>query len=173
MCKRNEHDSPPPGSPGSGAGLRPRPAGFMPADFPVNTPSPLQGRLAHPSQVSGKTAPKPTATRANQHPVKRMGVGKDRRNETWEVPAPNWGSRGVLRFSHFVNSPTTSRVQDDDTFIDRGDLRPMWDYQAPIHRRQYPTLDNPTWRTGRVTEKDYLALAKARNQAKAKAAGRR
>jgi hypothetical protein len=151
-------------------GRRGQPIGFGPASYPQNrslAPVPQSGGTV----VSEKTAPHVMATTAVQIPNPMRGVGADPRNGIWEVPSPNWGSHGQLRFGQFVSSPTSSRVQVLDTLYDRGDLRPA--DQTPKPRLQnYPALRAPSYNVRAVTEKQYLALAKERAMAAARRSGR-
>jgi hypothetical protein len=146
--------------------LRPRPLGFGPAPVPKTFPSPVQGAAAKPASVVTKTAPHPTATRAVQIPNPGEGRGIDRRGVTsregWRAAeTPHWGSRGQLAYSHFVRTPTSSRVQVLDTLYDRGDLAPKA-VTPRIHRQNYPALEERRFTLTKVTDQQMVALAKAR-----------
>jgi hypothetical protein len=157
--------------------LRPRPVGFGPAPYPVTRPSPVQGAIARPSPLPQKGArPHGTATRAVQIPNPGEGRGLDRRGVTsregWRAAeTPHWGSQGQLAYSHFIRTPTSSRVQVLDTLYDRGELHPF-PATPRIHRQNYPALAERSWTLTKVTDKDMIALAKARQQIQAKKAGR-
>jgi hypothetical protein len=158
------------GAPPEAGGRRGQPIGFGPAPYPVNRS--LAPVVQHGgTRISEKTGEHFTATTAVQIPNPGRGVGQERRKGAWEVPAPNWGSHGQLRFGQFVSSPSSSRVQLLDTLYDRGDLRPA--DQTPKPRLQnYPSLLGPSYNVRAISEKQYLALARARAEAGRKKAGR-
>jgi hypothetical protein len=158
--------------------LRPHPVGFGPAPFPRTGPSPVQGAIARPSELMTKTAKKPTATRAMQIPNPGEGHGVDRRGVTaregWRAAeTPHWGSKGQLAYSHFVRTPTSSRVQVLDTLYDRGDLEPKWAIDDRRRRRNYPALEQRRYTLTKVTDQQMIQLAKARADVAARRAGKR
>lgn len=136
----------------------------MPSPVPQTFPSPVQAAVARPSLRSPKTGGQRMATAAQQVPNPGNGRGADRRTQApWRVEAPNWGSVCALRRGHFISTPTSSRVQVDDTFVYRGELAPL-PLTNRIRHRTYPSLDERTYNTAAISELQYIQLAKNRAQ---------
>jgi hypothetical protein len=154
------------------------PVGFQPAPFPINFPSALQADMSardpNHSAVQPRSNGLPVATGAVVRPNPGRGKGIDRRNpDPWHtLEVPKWGSVSPIRWGHLIGTATSSRVQVAPMLYQTNELRPMTGTPR-VRRNNYPALDSPQYNVNRkVTEGDLEALAKARQEAQARAAKR-